>query len=123
MAEYIEREALNKIIDREIDICNSGMIRGELEYLKAIVPVAADVVEVKRGRWKLEVHKEPTNCRWNVTAECPFCKAEKKEIWAGLFPTTGDGVAESIAMGCAESVKLSNFCLNCGADMREGDHG
>ena len=48
MAEYINRDKLNELIDREIEVCNSGMIRGALEYLKAIVPIAADVVEVVR---------------------------------------------------------------------------
>ena len=48
MDEYINRDKLNELIDREIEVCNSGMIRGELEYLKAIVPVADDVVKVVR---------------------------------------------------------------------------
>ena len=54
MAEYINRDKLNKLIDREIEVCNSGMIRGALEYLKAIVPIAADVVEVFRCK----------DCKW-----------------------------------------------------------
>ena len=47
MAEYINRNKLNELIDREIEVCNSGMIRGALEYLKAVVPIAADVADVE----------------------------------------------------------------------------
>ena len=48
MAEYIEREALNKVIDYEIEVCNSGIAKGALEMLKVRVEPAADVVEVVR---------------------------------------------------------------------------
>ena len=46
--EYIEREALNKVIDYEIEVCNSGIAKGVLEMLKVRVEPAADVVEADR---------------------------------------------------------------------------
>lgn len=79
---------------------------------------AADVVERKRGEWVYEAQKENSNYGWNVTAECSECCGEKKVVWRGLFPGVPDWHARNVALQSAESVKLSNFCPNCGADMR-----
>ena len=70
------------------------------------------------GKWLLEAHKESTNYRWNVTAECSNCCDEKKEIWAGFFPNVPDWLARDVALDSASSVKLSNYCPNCGAVMQ-----
>ena len=75
---------------------------------------------VKHGRWILKANKEKTNCRWNVTAECSECCDEGKEIWAGFFPNVPDCIARDVALLSAESVKLSNYCPNCGARMDGG---
>ena len=77
----------------------------------------ADVVEVVHGRWILEAHDERVNYRWNVTAECSECCDEQKEIWAGFFPNVPPSIARDVALVSAESVKLSNYCPNCGAKM------
>lgn len=69
------------------------------------------------GKWLLEAHKESTNYRWNVTVECSNCCDEQKEIWAGFFPNVPDWLARDIALDSAASVKLSNYCPNCGAKM------
>lgn len=79
-----------------------------------------EAVPVVHGRWMLEAHKENVNYRWNVTAECSECCDGQNEIWAGFFPGVPDYFAESISLQCAENVKLSNYCPNCGADMRKG---
>ena len=79
---------------------------------------AADVVPVRHARWILEAHDERVNYRWNVTAECSECCDERKEIWAGFFPNIDPSIARSVALASAKSVKLSNYCPNCGADMR-----
>ena len=73
---------------------------------------------VRHGRWILEAHKERVNYRWNVTAECSECCDEKKEIYAGFFPGIPDYLAKDVILDSAKSVKLSNYCPNCGADMR-----
>ena len=80
---------------------------------------AADVAPVRHGRWILEAHDERVNYRWNVTAECSECCDERKEIWAGFFPSVPPSIARGAALVSAENVKLSNYCPNCGADMRE----
>lgn len=75
---------------------------------------------VKHGKWILEAHDEKVNYRWNVTAECSECCDEQKEIWAGIFPNVPPSIARDVALISAESVNLSNFCPNCGSDMRGG---
>lgn len=82
---------------------------------------AADVAPMRHGRWILEAHDERVNYRWNVTAECSECCDEQKEIWAGFFPNVPPSIARDAALVSAESVKLSNYCPNCGAKMGGGD--
>lgn len=72
---------------------------------------------VRHGRWILEAHNERVNYRWNVTAECSECCDEKKEIYAGFFPGVPDYLAKDVILDSAKSVKLSNYCSNCGAKM------
>ena len=79
-----------------------------------------DAVEVVHGRWVLTANEEHSNYRWNVTAECSECQHSKGEIWAGFFPGFPRQVAQDTALTCAESVKLDNYCPNCGAKM-DGD--
>ena len=118
MAEYIEREA----ILREIERRESLMVGDKLVSVDAMKSFiknrqAADVAPVVHGRWVLEAHDERVNYRWNVTAECSECCDEKKEIWAGFFPNVPDWLARDVALESAKSVKLSNYCPNCGAKM------
>ena len=115
MSEYIEREAAyekcgwyNTVNGKSI----YAATKGEL----ASVP-SADVAPVRHGRWILEAHDERVNYRWNVTAECSECCDEQKEIWAGFFPDFPSPIAKDVALVSAESVKLSNYCPNCGAKM------
>lgn len=72
-----------------------------------------------KGRWILTAHEERCNCRWNVTAECSECHHDKGEIYAGFVCGLRKDLAEEVILESAESVKLDNFCPNCGADMRE----
>ena len=78
---------------------------------------AADVAQVRHGRWILEAHDERVNYRWNVTAECSECCNEKKEIWAGFFAHIDPSISRSVALTSAKRVKLSNYCPNCGCKM------
>lgn len=137
MPEYIEREALmknfcgydltkcvkygNESAEQQHDSYSTMMmyeIADEIEDAPS-----ADVVPVRHGRWILEAHDERVNYRWNVTAECSECCNEQKEIWAGFFPGVPPSIARGAALVSAESVKLSNYCPNCGARMDGGsDH-
>ena len=130
MAEYIEREAISEEI-RKYYYKNppnfsygEGFDRGLDRAQRAILDApAADVATVRHGRWILEAHEERVNHRWNVTAECSECCDEMKEIWAGFFPGVPPCIARDAALVSAESVKLSNYCPNCGAKMDGVDDG
>ena len=132
MAEYIEREALKERFRKRIkwlkkdvhDQYSLGLFHG-CEYDADLInaPPAADVAPVRHGRWILEAHDERVNYRWNVTAECSECCDEQKEIWAGFFPNVPPPIARDAALVSAESVKLSNYCPNCGCRMDGGDDG
>ena len=128
MTKYIELEALkNRFAKRLVwlkkdihDEYSLGLYDGCEYDTKLIDEIpAADVAPVVHGRWILEAHDERVNYRWNVTAECSECCDEQKEIWAGFFPNVPPPIARDAALVSAESVKLSNYCPNCGAKMDE----
>lgn len=118
MAEYIERDKLLKF---KVDVYDED---GHVLYAVPTGYIVAmphdDVAPVVHGRWILEAHDERVNYRWNVTAECSECCDEQKEIWAGFFPNVPPPIARDAALISAESVKLSNYCPNCGAKMDGG---
>ena len=126
MAKYIDREALVEWLKR-IPLKDLSDGRGlcrvifEDDFKRAIkkIPkgIIVDVAPVRHGRWLLQANNERTNYRWNVAAECSECCYEKKEIWAGFFPNVPDCIARDVALESAKSVKLSNYCPNCGAKM------
>ena len=113
MDEYIKRELAIEALSRG-EGCEN-VCRRAIERI-----LAADVAPVVHGRWILEAHDERVNYRWNVTAECSECCDEQKEIWAGFFPNVPSPIARDAALVSAESVKLSNYCPNCGAKMDGG---
>ena len=121
MAEYIKREAALHEIERR-EVLMVGDKRISVDAMKSFIKnrPAADVAPVVHGRWILEAHDERVNYRWNVTAECSECCDEQKEIWAGFFPNVPPCIARDVALISAESVKLSNYCPNCGAMMDAG---
>ena len=95
---------------------NNGKFDCLMNENRCINP-AADVAPVRHARRILEAHDERVNDRWNVTAECSECCDERKEIWAGFFPGVPSPIAKDVALASAESVKLSNYCPNCGCRM------
>ena len=97
------------------------------DYLHHVVSVedvenapTVDAVEVVHGRWELTSHEEYSNYRWNVTAECSECHHCKGEIYAGFFSGFPRELVRGIVLDYAKSVKLDNYCPNCGAKM-DGD--
>ena len=123
MNEYLSKETLQEKLNRKK--AGPATKRYTEGWNDAILMVksmihsekAADVAPVRHGRWILEAHDERVNYRWNVTAECSECCDEQKEIWAGFFPNVPPSIARDVALVSAESVKLSNYCPNCGAKM------
>ena len=122
MAEYIDRDAAIHEIERR-EALMVGDKRVSVDAMKSFIKnrPAVDVAPVVHGRWILEAHDERVNYRWNVTAECSECCDEQKEIWAGFFPNVPPSIARDVALVSAESVKLSNYCPNCGCRMDGGD--
>ena len=121
MTEYIEREAaLREIERRERLMVGDKTISVDALKRFLLNRPAADVAPMRHGRWILEAHDERVNYRWNVTAECSECCDEQKEIWAGFFPNVPPSIARDVALVSAESVKLSNYCPNCGCRMDGG---
>lgn len=126
MNEYLSKETLQEKLNRKkAGPANKRYTEGwndAILMVKSMIHCekAADVAPVRHGRWILEAHDERVNYRWNVTAECSECCDERKEIWAGFFPGFPSPIAKDVALVSAESVKLSNYCPNCGAKM-DGD--
>lgn len=122
MADYIDRDAALREIERR-EALMVGDKRVSVDAMKSFIKnrPATDVAPVVHGRWILEAHDERVNYRWDVTAECSECCDEQKEIWAGFFPNVPSPIARDAALVSAESVKLSNYCPNCGAKMDGGD--
>ena len=126
MAEYI---ACRRCDSPDCNGCNLKRLETMLENGKfdclmnenRAINTSSDVETVRHGRWILEAHDERVNYRWNVTAECSECCDEQKEIWAGFFPNVPPCIARDVALISAESVKLSNYCPNCGCRMDGGD--
>ena len=115
MTEYIENPLSGKLrgVTYEDGKVTDVHIMDTDDVVKVFVPI-------RHGRWILEAHDERVNYRWNVTAECSECCDEQKEIWAGFFPNVPPSIARDVALVSAESVKLSNYCPNCGAIMDGG---
>ena len=101
MAEYIEREAVMKIID-DYGCTHGGTLgshSGAVDVVgSAIYKLpAADVAPVKHGHWEYDKHFR--------FAECSECEAEF--YICDLEEISGDG--------------FINFCPTCGAKMNGGD--
>ena len=87
MKDLISREAVIERIKYEADVCNSGITRGVLKFLQAIVenmPSAIDAVEVVHGRWIC--HEIEGTLRWK---ECPKCKFEIPNLKYNYCPNCG----------------------------------
>ncbi len=125
MAEYIDRDKLMENIDETVLFSVKGgahlptpEMRGANKVKDRIMSApAADVVEVRHGEWVLTAHEESANYRWNVTAECSECHLEKGEIYAGFFLDFPRDIARMVLLHSAKTVKLDNYCPNCGAKM------
>jgi hypothetical protein len=100
MAEYVEREALKRMLSTEkfcascsgLDEPGGGCAECVADYIESLP--AADVAPVRRGQWK------PTGFTFmGKSMDCPEC---------------GYRIATSIGRGW-------NYCPNCGAKMEVGN--
>lgn len=107
MAEYIEREKLQKKINRIVDVYDLWMDRAwftpcGINALIEEIP-AADVRPVVRGKW-IEHNYDPEYLSCDFS--CSECNVYLEEYYfgEGQWPGKTDHY----------------FCPNCGADMRTG---
>lgn len=115
----IDADALLWRVDKML---YAGRLQHTRDYIYAVnTQPTIDAEPVNHGRWILKTNKEPSNYRWNVTAECSECCDEKGEIWGGFFPGVPDWLARDTALLYAKDVKISNYCPNCGAKMDGGN--
>ena len=117
--EYIEREAAKQVLELHmtglVNITNVSENTKDIyllakdhakEYL-SVIP-AADVVEVRRGEWIVKKrHTDSENAYIDgvyyagaFCSECDYC------------------IHESLGSYGYPTLKTTNFCPNCGADMR-----
>ena len=110
----IDADALMKDIDSDIFNTES---RRCYEKMRVRKQPTIDAEPVRHGRWILKAHDKKVNYLWTVTAYCSECCDEGNEIWSGYFPGVPDFMAKDVALDSARTVKLSNYCPNCGAKM------
>ncbi len=107
MAEYIERRAALDIAtewspDDDGSVGKTGDLRGMLDELEAIP--AADVVEVRHGKWEqVEVRDYPNSNLMVASMWCPVCKRYHNEVYHYGNPT-----------------EMAHYCGFCGAKMDGG---
>ena len=101
MAEYIEREDAEKTIETA-----NNMVKDLLKYTTRLCAImhtiaAADVVEVKRGKWEeVEVAECEETQLLVAGMRCSVCKRYRAEIYHYGNPT-----------------EMAHYCPNCGAKM------
>lgn len=114
----IDGDRLKKILMQK------GIEKGYLKLSTVINEIElapiVNAISVKSGHWILEAHNERVNCRWNVTAKCSKCEYEKGEIYVAFFPGVPDVIAKDIILDNAKSVKLDNYCPDCGLKLDGG---
>lgn len=95
MAEYIERDELLYEFREIMPDIGVNELADEL-YNVALDLHAADVAEVKRGKW-IEVQKE--------------------NIWNDIVPVLECSACGKYTVGTRGIMTKSNYCPNCGAKM------
>lgn len=99
MAEYIEREELLYEFREIMPDIGVNELADELYNVALDLP-AADVAEVKHGKW-IEVQKE--------------------NIWNDIVPVLECSACGKYTVGTRGIMTKSNYCPNCGAKMNLED--
>ena len=64
-------------------------------------------------QWTYLIYAD-VNFAWVADAVCPCCGYTIKNVWRAFFPDAPATIARDITRRNAETVKLPNFCQNCG---------
>ena len=96
MAEYIKRESIQKALKNVTDDPSCPLFLAAMIEQYIDQEPAADVVEVKHGKW-IEVHKE--------------------NIWNDIVPVLECSACGKYTVGTRGIMTKSNYCPNCGAKM------
>ena len=122
MAEYIDR---NQLIQRIKQEPTDGMYTEEI--LSAIDEIeAADVAEVRHGKWELTVERGScydyhvtahcSECGWEWIGKDSECVGNNKYVFSAFIKGKKE-LAEQFALDNAKQRSLYNFCPNCGSKM------
>ena len=96
MAEYIKRESIQKALKNVTDDPSCPLFLAAMIEQYIDQEPAADVVEVKHGKW-IEVQKE--------------------NIWNDIVPVLECSACGKYTVGTRGIMTKSNYCPNCGAKM------
>ena len=96
MAEYIKRESIQKALKNVTDDQSCPLFLAAMIEQYIDQEPAADVVEVKHGKW-IEVQKE--------------------NIWNDIVPVLECSACGKYTVGTRGIMTKSNYCPNCGAKM------
>ena len=96
MAEYIKRESIQKALKNVTDDPSCPLFLAAMIEQYIDQEPAADVVEVKHGKW-IEVQKE--------------------NIWNDIVPVLECTACGKYTVGTRGIMTKSNYCPNCGAKM------
>ena len=64
-------------------------------------------------KWDILIYADK-NYAWVADAQCPCCGHMINNIYRGFFPDIPPAMARDTVRRCVETVKLPNFCQNCG---------
>ena len=96
MAEYIKRESIQKALKNVTDDPSCPLFLAAMIEQYIDQEPAADVVEVKHGKW-IEVQKE--------------------NIWNDIVPVIECSACGKYTVGTRGIMTKFNYCPNCGAKM------
>lgn len=98
MTEYLEKAALVRILRAKAEIGRLSEYSVCFDNVAKMIELlpAADVAEVKHGKW-IEVQKE--------------------NIWNDIVPVLECSACGKYTVGTREIMTKSNYCPNCGAKM------
>lgn len=106
--KLMERAKMNSVLFTvEHDHHDYGLTLGALNKIVKECELPSAQPELKRGEWEFYEDRSPV---WDIAGE---------KTWARAYKCSECGFAHTVI----EDFGRYSFCPNCGADMREDDHG